>query len=190
MAHTAPLGLLVLTSLLYGQVETGNPYMLYKDTCNRKSNQQNLGTIRCSNLCTEIMEYTSPDETAVCNLASIALPRFVRDRRTNGAERVKLVGSLQAPHRSALLESSLLVCTRSNATSSNNGEQEHIWKLRDHSGQYSGCCVGSALSGGLQMLLTDVLLINKQRSGEISMALCLHERSSPPSRCDPMATLS
>jgi ribonucleoside-diphosphate reductase subunit M1 len=51
--------------------------MLYKDACNRKSNQQNLGTIRCSNLCTEIIEYTSPDEVAVCNLASVVLPRFV-----------------------------------------------------------------------------------------------------------------
>jgi ribonucleoside-diphosphate reductase subunit M1 len=59
------------------QVETGNPYMLFKDACNGKSNQQNLGTIRSSNLCTEIVEFTSPEETAVCNLASIALPRFV-----------------------------------------------------------------------------------------------------------------
>ena len=50
--------------------------MLFKDSCNSKSNQQNLGTIKCSNLCTEIVEYTSPEETAVCNLASIALPRF------------------------------------------------------------------------------------------------------------------
>ncbi|CAG8740702.1 15821_t:CDS:2, partial [Acaulospora morrowiae] len=56
---------------------TGTPYMLYKDSCNRKSNQQNLGTIQCSNLCTEIIEYSSPDEVAVCNLASIALPMFV-----------------------------------------------------------------------------------------------------------------
>ena len=64
-------------AILESQVETGNPYMLFKDACNRKSNQQNLGTIRSSNLCTEIVEYTSPDETAVCNLASIALPRFV-----------------------------------------------------------------------------------------------------------------
>ena len=61
--------------LCWLQVETGNPYMLYKDTCNRKSNQQNLGTIKCSNLCTEIIEYSSPEESAVCNLASIALPR-------------------------------------------------------------------------------------------------------------------
>jgi ribonucleoside-diphosphate reductase alpha chain len=65
--------------ILESQIETGNPYMLYKDACNRKSNQQNLGTIKSSNLCTEILEYTSSDEIAVCNLASIALPRFVKD---------------------------------------------------------------------------------------------------------------
>jgi ribonucleoside-diphosphate reductase alpha subunit len=64
-------------SILESQIETGTPYMLYKDHCNRKSNQQNLGTIRCSNLCTEIVEYTAPDEVAVCNLASIALNKFV-----------------------------------------------------------------------------------------------------------------
>merc|ERR1711881_540344 len=64
--------------ILESQMETGTPYMLYKDACNRKSNQQNLGTIKSSNLCTEILEYTSPDEIAVCNLASIALPMFVK----------------------------------------------------------------------------------------------------------------
>ena len=64
-------------AILDAQIETGTPYMLYKDAANRKSNQQNLGTIRSSNLCTEIIEYTSPDEIAVCNLASLALPRFV-----------------------------------------------------------------------------------------------------------------
>jgi ribonucleoside-diphosphate reductase alpha chain len=64
--------------ILQSQIETGTPYMLYKDACNRKSNQQNLGTIRSSNLCTEIIEYTAPDEVAVCNLASIALPKFVK----------------------------------------------------------------------------------------------------------------
>jgi len=64
------------------QIETGTPYMLYKDAANRKSNQKNLGTIRSSNLCTEIMEYTSPDEVAVCNLASIALPMFVKSNGT------------------------------------------------------------------------------------------------------------
>ncbi|MDC3337646.1 ribonucleoside-diphosphate reductase subunit alpha [Flavobacteriales bacterium] len=65
--------------IMESQIETGNPYMLYKDAANEKSNQKNLGTIKSSNLCTEIMEYTSPDEVAVCNLASIALPKFVKD---------------------------------------------------------------------------------------------------------------
>ncbi len=65
--------------ILESQIETGTPYMLYKDAANRKSNQRNLGTIRSSNLCTEILEYTSPDEVAVCNLASIALPMFVKN---------------------------------------------------------------------------------------------------------------
>lgn len=64
-------------AILESQIETGTPYMLYKDACNEKSNQKNLGTIKSSNLCTEILEYTSADEIAVCNLASIALPRFV-----------------------------------------------------------------------------------------------------------------
>jgi len=64
--------------VLESQMETGTPYMLYKDAANRKSNQQNLGTIHSSNLCTEILEYTSPDEVAVCNLASIALPSFAK----------------------------------------------------------------------------------------------------------------
>ncbi|KAI9265106.1 ribonucleoside-diphosphate reductase large chain [Phascolomyces articulosus] len=67
-------------AILEAQTETGGPFMLYKDACNRKSNQQNLGTIKCSNLCTEIVEYSSPDEVAVCNLASIALPSFVVNR--------------------------------------------------------------------------------------------------------------
>ncbi|THX95805.1 hypothetical protein D6D08_01103 [Aureobasidium pullulans] len=64
-------------AILEAQTETGNPFMLYKDACNRKSNQKNLGVIRSSNLCTEIIEYTAPDEVAVCNLASLALPTFV-----------------------------------------------------------------------------------------------------------------
>jgi ribonucleoside-diphosphate reductase alpha chain len=64
-------------AILDAQIETGTPYLLYKDSANRKSNQQNLGTIKSSNLCTEVIEYTSPDEVAVCNLASLALPRFV-----------------------------------------------------------------------------------------------------------------
>lgn len=65
--------------ILESQIETGTPYILYKDAANKKSNQKNLGTIKSSNLCTEIMEYTSPDEVAVCNLASIALPKFVTE---------------------------------------------------------------------------------------------------------------
>ena len=62
--------------IIDSQIETGTPYMVYKDTCNRKSNQQNLGTIKSSNLCTEIVEYTSSEEVAVCNLASISLSSF------------------------------------------------------------------------------------------------------------------
>ncbi|KAM0686105.1 hypothetical protein COBT_002676 [Conglomerata obtusa] len=64
-------------AIVEAQIETGNPYILYKDSCNEKNNQKNLGTLKGSNLCTEIMEFTSPDEIAVCNLASIGLPMFV-----------------------------------------------------------------------------------------------------------------
>ena len=67
--------------IVESQIETGTPYMLYKDAANSKSNQQNLGTIRSSNLCTEIIEYTAPDEVAVCNLASIALPKYVDKKK-------------------------------------------------------------------------------------------------------------
>jgi ribonucleoside-diphosphate reductase alpha chain len=67
--------------IVESQIETGTPYMLYKDAANGKSNQQNLGTIKSSNLCTEIIEYTAPDEIAVCNLGSIALPKYVKDRQ-------------------------------------------------------------------------------------------------------------
>ena len=67
----------VWKAILKSQTETGTPYMLYKDACNEKSNQKNLGVIKSSNLCTEILEYTDKDETSVCNLASIALPKFV-----------------------------------------------------------------------------------------------------------------
>jgi ribonucleoside-diphosphate reductase alpha chain len=66
--------------IVTSQIETGGPYMLYKDACNEKSNQKNLGTIKSSNLCSEILLYTSPDEVAVCNLASIALPKFIKER--------------------------------------------------------------------------------------------------------------
>jgi ribonucleoside-diphosphate reductase alpha chain len=76
--------------ILESQIETGTPYMLYKDAANRKSNQKNLGTIRSSNLCTEIMEYTSKDEVAVCNLASIALPMFVKNGEFDHKELFKV----------------------------------------------------------------------------------------------------
>ncbi|KAF3788658.1 Ribonucleoside-diphosphate reductase large subunit [Nymphaea thermarum] len=87
-------------SILTSQIETGTPYMLYKDTCNRKSNQQNLGTIKSSNLCAEIVEYSSPTETAVCNLASIALPRFVKEKGLpQDSQPSKLVGSRGSSNR-------------------------------------------------------------------------------------------
>jgi ribonucleoside-diphosphate reductase alpha chain len=69
--------------ILDAQIQTGTPYLLYKDACNAKSNQQNLGTIKSSNLCTEIVEFTSPEETAVCNLGSLALPKFVDGGKFN-----------------------------------------------------------------------------------------------------------
>ena len=69
----------IWNAMIKSQVETGTPYMLYKDACNSKSNQQNLGTIKSSNLCTEIIEYSDKDETAVCNLASISLPAFIQN---------------------------------------------------------------------------------------------------------------
>jgi ribonucleoside-diphosphate reductase alpha chain len=74
--------------IVESQIETGTPYMLYKDAANSKSNQQNLGTIRSSNLCTEIIEYTAPDEVAVCNLASVALPKFVKEDGTFDHDRL------------------------------------------------------------------------------------------------------
>ena len=71
-------------AIITSQIEVGTPYILYKDACNMKSNQQNLGTIKSSNLCTEIIEFTSPEETAVCNLASISLKKFVKKKDTSG----------------------------------------------------------------------------------------------------------
>lgn len=78
-------------AIIESQVETGTPYMLYKDSCNRKSNQSNLGTIKCSNLCTEIVEYTSKDEVAVCNLASIAVNKFVLQSGVYDFEKLKKI---------------------------------------------------------------------------------------------------
>merc|ERR1712012_1476493 len=87
----------VWSAIVESQIETGTPYMLYKDACNRKSNQQNLGTIKCSNLCTEIVEYSSPDEVAVCNLASIAVNQFVdKEKKTydfNGLKKITKIAT-------------------------------------------------------------------------------------------------
>ena len=77
--------------ILDSQIETGTPYMLYKDACNKKSNQKNLGTIKSSNLCTEIIEYSDADETAVCNLASIGLPNFVKTRNLDDLKSKKIM---------------------------------------------------------------------------------------------------
>merc|ERR1711981_158584 len=79
-------------AIVESQIETGTPYMLYKDACNRKTNHQNLGTIKCSNLCTEIVEYSSPNEVAVCNLASIAVNQFVdKDKKTYDFAKLKQI---------------------------------------------------------------------------------------------------
>jgi len=79
----------IWNEIVQSQTETGVPYMVYKDSCNRKSNQKNLGTIKCSNLCTEIVEYTSKDEVAICNLGSISLPKFVdKENKTFNFEKL------------------------------------------------------------------------------------------------------
>lgn len=90
-------------AILDSQVETGMPYMLYKDACNRKSNQQNLGTIKCSNLCTEIVEYTAPDEVAVCNLASISLPAFV-DKDSYDFDKLREVTKVVAKNLNKIID--------------------------------------------------------------------------------------
>merc|ERR1712136_690198 len=93
--------------ILESQMETGTPYMLYKDHANRKSNQQNLGTICCSNLCAEIIEYTSADEVAVCNLASISLPAFVRlDDRSYDIEELRRVTSVATRNLNKVIDKS------------------------------------------------------------------------------------
>lgn len=75
-------------SIIDSQIETGTPYMLYKDSCNEKSNHNHLGTIKSSNLCTEIIEYPDKDETAVCNLASIGLPSYVKPLDLKGQKAI------------------------------------------------------------------------------------------------------
>merc|ERR1711899_154400 len=92
-------------AIIESQIETGTPYMLYKDSCNRKSNQQNLGTIKCSNLCTEIVEYSSPDEVTVCKLASIAVNAFVdKEKRTYDFEQLKRVAKVATKNLNKIIE--------------------------------------------------------------------------------------
>ena len=120
---------------------SGTPYILYKDSANRKSNQQNLGTIRCSNLCTEIIEFTSPDEVAVCNLASIALPRFVSDSKVGTYPPHNTAGqssgnpvvarprcSSQFDHQK-LHEITYIVTRNLNRVIDNNYCSRHLWRL-------------------------------------------------------------
>nr|XP_029724987.1 ribonucleoside-diphosphate reductase large subunit isoform X2 [Aedes albopictus] len=91
-------------AIIESQVETGVPYMLYKDACNRKSNQQNIGTIKCSNLCTEIVEYSSKDEIAVCNLASIALNMFVKPDKTYDFQKLKEVSKTATKNLNKIID--------------------------------------------------------------------------------------
>jgi ribonucleoside-diphosphate reductase subunit M1 len=91
-------------AIIESQIETGTPYMLYKDACNRKSNQQNLGTIKCSNLCTEIVEYSAPDEVAVCNLASIAVNMFVNPDKTYNFDRLRRVSNVVCKNLNKIID--------------------------------------------------------------------------------------
>jgi len=91
------------SKIMESQMETGTPYMMYKDACNKKSNQQNLGTIRSSNLCTEIVQFTSKDEIAVCNLASLALPAYVENGSYN-FERLKAVTKVATKNLNKVIE--------------------------------------------------------------------------------------
>uniref|UniRef100_A0A0N4WWZ2 Ribonucleoside-diphosphate reductase n=1 Tax=Haemonchus placei TaxID=6290 RepID=A0A0N4WWZ2_HAEPC len=90
--------------IVSSQIETGTPYILYKDACNRKSNQQNLGTIKCSNLCTEIVEYSSKDEIAVCNLGSIALNRFVTEDKKFDFDKLHEVAKVLTRNLNKIIE--------------------------------------------------------------------------------------
>jgi ribonucleoside-diphosphate reductase subunit M1 len=114
-------------SILTCQIETGNPYLLYKDACNKKSNQQNLGTIKSSNLCTEIVEYTSSEETAVCNLASIALKKFVVHKDTS---KLKLV--IYSKPECVYCRLAEGLCKKKNITY----EKKHFTELTALSGTY------------------------------------------------------
>ena len=91
-------------AILDSQIETGTPYILFKDAANKKSNQQNLGTIRSSNLCTEIIEYTAPDEVAVCNLASISLSKFIKEDGTYDFEKLREVSYFVAKNLNKVID--------------------------------------------------------------------------------------
>merc|ERR1712241_370334 len=92
-------------AIVESQIETGTPYMLYKDACNRKTNHQNLGTIKCSNLCTEIVEYSSPNEVAVCNLASIAVNQFVdKDKKTYDFAKLKQITKIATRNLNKIID--------------------------------------------------------------------------------------
>ncbi len=94
--------------IIESQIETGTPYMLFKDACNRKGNQQNLGTIKCLNLCTEIVEYSAPDEVAVCNLASIAVNMFVKPDKTYDFAKLKMVAKVVTKNLNKSLTSTFI----------------------------------------------------------------------------------
>uniref|UniRef100_A0A8R1XYE8 Ribonucleoside-diphosphate reductase n=1 Tax=Onchocerca volvulus TaxID=6282 RepID=A0A8R1XYE8_ONCVO len=91
-------------TIVFTQIETGVPYMVYKDTCNRKTNQQNLGTIKCSNLCTEVVLYSSREEIAVCNLASIALSRFVTSEKTFDFKKLREVTKVMVRNLNKIID--------------------------------------------------------------------------------------
>ena len=95
--------------IIESQIETGTPYMLFKDACNRKGNQQNLGTIKCLNLCTEIVEYSAPDEVAVCNLASIAVNMFVKPDKTYNFAKLKMVAKVVTKNLNKSLTSTFIL---------------------------------------------------------------------------------
>lgn len=91
-------------AIIESQVETGTPFMLYKDSCNRKSNQQNVGTIKSSNLCTEIIEYSSPTEIAVCNLASVAVNMFVKPDKTYDFQKLREVTKIVTKNLNKIID--------------------------------------------------------------------------------------
>ncbi len=126
-------------AILDAQIETGTPYLLYKDSANRKSNQQNLGTIKSSNLCTEILEFTSPDEVAVCNLASLALPRFVIDGKFDHEKLYEITYRGNAKNLNKIIDNNYYPVEEANATLT-CGTVLLVWVYRVWP-MCSSCCV-------------------------------------------------